>query len=49
MARVRTGGYTYTLEPGVYCEHTADAFWFDRKQGFCEHIAFAFVVLMRAR
>lgn len=48
MARLRTGGYTYTLEPGVYGEHTADEFWFDRKQGFCEHIASAFVVLMRA-
>ncbi len=48
LARLRTGGYTYTLEPGVYGEHTADDFWFDRKEGFCEHIASAFVVLMRA-
>lgn len=48
MARLRTGGYSYTLEPGVYGEHTADEFWFDRKAGFCEHIASAFVVLMRA-
>lgn len=48
MNRLRTGGYTYTLEPGVYGQHTADEFWFDRKEGFCEHIASAFVVLMRA-
>ncbi|NMM92418.1 transglutaminase, partial [Rhodococcus sp. SRB_17] len=48
LTRLRTGGYQYTLEPGVYGEHTADEFWFDRKQGFCEHIASAFVVLMRA-
>lgn len=48
LQRLRTGGYTYTLEPGLYGEHTADEFWFDRKQGFCEHIASAFVVLMRA-
>lgn len=48
MNRLRTGGYTYTLEPGVYGEHSADEFWFDRKQGFCEHIASAFVILMRA-
>jgi transglutaminase-like putative cysteine protease len=48
LRRLRTGGYTYTLEPGVYGEHTADEFWFDRKEGFCEHIASAFVVLMRA-
>lgn len=48
LDRLRTGGYGYTLEPGVYGEHTADEFWFDRKEGFCEHIASAFVVLMRA-
>jgi transglutaminase-like putative cysteine protease len=47
LDRLRNGGYVYTLEPGVYGEHTADEFWFDRKQGFCEHIASAFVVLMR--
>ena len=48
LDRLRTGGYTYTLEPGVYGQHSADEFWFDRKEGFCEHIASAFVVLMRA-
>jgi transglutaminase-like putative cysteine protease len=48
LQRLRTGGYRYTLEPGVYGQHTADEFWFDRKEGFCEHIASAFVVLMRA-
>lgn len=48
MERLRTGGYTYTLEPGVFGTHTADEFWFDRKQGFCEHIASSFVLLMRA-
>ncbi|MDB5871485.1 MAG: putative rane protein [Ramlibacter sp.] len=48
MNRLRTGNYQYTLEPGVYGQHTADEFWFDRKEGFCEHIASAFVILMRA-
>lgn len=48
LQRLRTGGYNYTLDPGVYGEHTADEFWFDRKEGFCEHIASSFVVLMRA-
>ncbi len=48
MERLRTGGYTYTLEPGVYGKNTADEFWFDRKEGFCEHIASSFVILMRA-
>ena len=48
MQKLRTGGYEYTLEPGVYGNNTADEFWFDRKTGFCEHIASSFVVLMRA-
>lgn len=48
LQRLRTGGYVYTLEPGVFGQHTADEFWFDRKQGFCEHIASSFVILMRA-
>lgn len=48
LERLRTGGYSYTLEPGLYGNETADEFWFDRKAGFCEHIASAFVVLMRA-
>jgi transglutaminase-like putative cysteine protease len=46
--KLRTGGYRYTLEPGVYGSNTADEFWFDRKEGFCEHIASSFVLLMRA-
>ncbi|MCT9809714.1 DUF3488 and transglutaminase-like domain-containing protein [Acidovorax sp. Be4] len=48
LARLRSGGYRYTLEPGVVTMNTADDFWFDSRQGFCEHIASAFVVLMRA-
>lgn len=48
LAMLRSGGYRYTLEPGVYGRNNADEFWFDRKAGFCEHIASSFVVLMRA-
>jgi transglutaminase-like putative cysteine protease len=48
LERLRTGDYVYTVDPGLYGEHTADEFWFDRKEGFCEHIASAFVILMRA-
>ncbi len=48
LERLRTGGYTYTLDPGVFGRDNADEFWFDRKAGFCEHIASSFVVLMRA-
>ncbi len=48
MDKLRTGGYRYTLDPGVYGDNTADEFWFDRKEGFCEHIASSFVLLLRA-
>ncbi|MEO8856122.1 MAG: DUF3488 and transglutaminase-like domain-containing protein [Burkholderiaceae bacterium] len=48
LQHLRSGGYVYTLDPGVFGPDTADEFWFDRKQGFCEHIASAFVILMRA-
>ncbi|CAN5727677.1 protein-glutamine gamma-glutamyltransferase TgpA [soil metagenome] len=48
LDRLRTGGYTYTLDPGIFGNDTADEFWFDRKEGFCEHIASSFVILMRA-
>ncbi len=48
LRRLREGGFTYTLEPGVFGQHTADEFWFDKKEGFCEHIASSFVILMRA-
>ncbi len=48
MDLLRSGGYEYTLNPGVYGQNTADEFWFDRKAGFCEHIASSFVILMRA-
>lgn len=48
LTRLRTGGYSYTLEPGLYGDDTADEFWFVHKAGFCEHIASAFAVLMRA-
>ena len=48
LAQLRTGGYTYTLEPGVYTGQAADQFWFDRKEGFCEHISAAFVIALRS-
>lgn len=48
LKRLASGQYGYTLSPGIYGEHTADEFWFNRKAGFCEHIASAYVVLMRA-
>lgn len=48
LAHIRRGGYTYTLEPGAYAEDAIDEFWLERKLGFCEHFASAFVVVMRA-
>ncbi|WP_298826142.1 DUF3488 and transglutaminase-like domain-containing protein [uncultured Piscinibacter sp.] len=48
MRHIREGGYTYTLAPGEYGDNAIDEFWLDRKEGFCEHFAAAFVVVMRA-
>jgi transglutaminase-like putative cysteine protease len=49
---IRTQGFSYTLAPGAYGEQdprgAVDEFWLDRKAGFCEHFAAAFVVIMRA-
>lgn len=45
---LHTEPYHYTLEPGVYGANAADEFWFDRKQGFCEHISSAFAIVLRA-
>ena len=47
LAHIRTGGYDYTLSPGEYGRDAVDEFWLDRKTGFCEHFASAFVVIMR--
>ncbi|MBK1616243.1 transglutaminase [Rubrivivax gelatinosus] len=48
LREVGAGGYGYTLEPGPYGRDAIDEFWLDRKLGFCEHFAAAFVVAMRA-
>ena len=51
MAHVTTNDFLYTLSPGRYGEITPnviDEFWFDRRLGFCEHFAAAFVVIMRS-
>jgi transglutaminase-like putative cysteine protease len=49
---IRSGRFTYTMAPGAYGvdnpQGAIDEFWLDRKQGFCEHFAAAFVVVMRA-
>lgn len=51
VEHVRSQDFIYTLEPGRYGQdspHVIDEFWLDRRLGFCEHFASAFVVLMRA-
>ncbi|WP_374662202.1 transglutaminaseTgpA domain-containing protein [Inhella sp.] len=50
-AHIRSQPFEYTLEPGRYGQttvHAVDEFWFDRRSGFCEHYASAYVVAMRA-
>lgn len=50
-AHIRSQAFEYTLEPGRYGQttvHAVDEFWFDRRAGFCEHYASAYVVAMRA-
>ena len=48
LATIRQGNYVYTLQPGGYGSDAIDEFWLDRREGFCEHFATSFVVLMRA-
>ncbi|MGE5451856.1 MAG: transglutaminaseTgpA domain-containing protein [Acidobacteriota bacterium] len=56
MKHIATQAYTYTLTPGDTGltpqgepeRHLIDQFWMDRRTGFCEHFATAFVVVMRA-
>jgi transglutaminase-like putative cysteine protease len=40
--------YFYTLEPPPLGANSVDRFLFDTRQGFCEHYASAFTVMMRA-
>jgi len=47
-AHIRQTDYVYTLRPGRYGSDAIDEFWLDRREGFCEHFASAFVVVMRA-
>ncbi|UOP00496.1 transglutaminase-like domain-containing protein [Kingella potus] len=47
----RSQHFAYTLQPPIYSGSRGDSidtFMFDGKQGFCEHYAESFVVMMRA-
>jgi transglutaminase-like putative cysteine protease len=39
--------FRYTLNPPLLSRHTVDEFLFETRQGFCEHYASAFTVMMR--
>ncbi|MDX1562532.1 MAG: DUF3488 and transglutaminase-like domain-containing protein, partial [Gammaproteobacteria bacterium] len=43
----RADDYFYTLTPPALGLHTADEFIFDAKEGFCEHYASAFAIMLR--
>ncbi|MDH3533684.1 MAG: DUF3488 and transglutaminase-like domain-containing protein, partial [Gammaproteobacteria bacterium] len=48
LAKFNDEQYYYTLEPPPLGSNSVDRFLFDTRQGFCEHYASAFAVLMRA-
>jgi len=48
LERFRTEAFEYTLEPPPLGAEPVDEFLFGTRQGFCEHYASAFAVLMRA-
>jgi transglutaminase-like putative cysteine protease len=48
LAHIRSASFLYTFTPGTYGRDAVDEFWLDRRAGFCEHFASAFVVVMRA-
>ena len=43
----RNNGFSYTLQPGLLGQNRIDEFLFQSKQGFCEHYASSFAMLMR--
>ncbi len=48
LSMFNTEAFYYTLQPSLLLEDSVDQFLFDTRQGFREHYASAFVVLMRA-
>jgi transglutaminase-like putative cysteine protease len=48
LRRFNQQEYYYTLEPPPLGSNSVDRFLFDTRQGFCEHYASAFAVMMRA-
>jgi transglutaminase-like putative cysteine protease len=47
LAYFHQQNFHYTLNPPLLSRHTVDEFLFDTREGFCEHYASAFTVMMR--
>ena len=41
-------GFTYSMSPGTYSDHSLDKFWFQRKVGYCEHFSASVAWILRA-
>ena len=48
LALFHDGGFSYTLAPAPLGRDAVDDFLFETREGFCEHYASSFTVLMRA-
>jgi transglutaminase-like putative cysteine protease len=48
LQRFHDGGFSYTLLPAPLGHDAVDDFLFNTREGFCEHYASSFTVLMRA-
>ena len=48
LAHFTGNPFVYTLQPPLLGEEPMDQFMFETRRGFCEHYAYAFVVMMRA-
>jgi transglutaminase-like putative cysteine protease len=48
LAYFHNQGFVYTLTPPLLGENPVDQFLFDSREGYCEHYATSFVILMRA-
>ena len=48
LAKFHVEEYFYTLQPPALGSNSIDRFLFDTRQGFCEHYASAFAVMMRS-
>jgi transglutaminase-like putative cysteine protease len=47
LAHFNQAPFRYTLNPPLLSRHSVDEFLFDTREGFCEHYASAFTIMMR--